>query len=191
MCGVAKSVRRFESTPGFTGMLKEGWVDFKYHWGDSIENMVELVWSRLRAGTVLEVDMPHWGRKSKIQIGLDRIRSVELAAVTYPGTGKYCEQTDCIVPFGKFERLIEDDGFYKMDANGEKQGWMAPPGRGWWPVCIITWDSQHQDHGYASAEAYFRDVVSGRVKCYVLCWYQLFDGTTVLSAWAVRLVSRL
>ena len=118
------------------------------------------------------------------------MRTVEMAAVTYPGQGKYDASRDCLVPYGQFVRLIEDDGFYKAGSDGSK-GWSSPPGRGWWPVCMITWDTQHVDHGYTSAEVYFRDMVSGRVMCYVLCWYQLFDGTNVLSVWAVRFVSRL
>ena len=190
MCGEAKSARRFEPTCGYEGPLSEDWQLFKVFWGSNVTNMPELVWARIRAGTVLEVDMPHWGKKCKIQLTSDRVRTVEMAAVTYPGQGKYDMEKDCVVPYGKFERLIEDDGFYKMNSDGTK-GWGHIPGRGWWPVCIITWDTQAEDHGYASAEVYFRDMVSGRVMCYVLCWYQLFDGTLVLSVWAVRFVSRL
>jgi hypothetical protein len=191
MCGVAESVRRFEEGCGYTGVLTEDWDGFKRFWGCNVTNMTEIVWSRLRSGNKLEVDMPHWGKKSKIQLGIDRIRTVEMAAVTYPGQGKYDASRDCLVPYGKFERLIEDDGFYKAGSDGSSKGWSSPPGRGWWPVCMITWDTQHVDHGYSSAEVYFRDMVSGRVMCYVLCWYQLFDGTFVLSVWAVRFVSRL
>ena len=191
MCGEAKSARRFERTSGFEGVLHHDWSEFKDFWGMSIENMPEVVWSRLRAGTRLEIDMPHWGKKAKISIDHTRVCTVELAAATYPGQGKYDDATDRIVPFGKLSRLIEDDGFYKESSNGDKGGWHSPPGRGWWPVCMITWDTQHLDHGYQTAELYFRDMLSGRVKCYVICWYQLFDGTYLLSVWAVRIVSRL
>jgi hypothetical protein len=135
--------------------------------------------------------MPHWGKKAKISIDHTRVRTVELAAATYPGQGKYEDATDRIVPFGKFERLIEDDGFYKESSDGNKRGWHSPKGHGWWPVCMITWDTQHLDHGYQTAELYFRDMLSGLVMCYVVCWYQLFDGSFVLSVWAVRIVSRL
>ena len=85
--------------------------------------------------------MPHWSKKSKITLDMSRIRTVEMAATTYPGKGKYDFEVDRIVPFGKFERLIED-GDYKKGA----EDWKLPEGRGWWPVCMITWDSQHSDY---------------------------------------------
>ncbi len=56
---------------------------------------------------------------------------------------------------------------------------------------MIAWDTQHLDHGYQSAELYFRDMVNGLVKGYVACWYQFFDGAFALSVWAVGIVSRM
>ena len=56
---------------------------------------------------------------------------------------------------------------------------------------MITWHGQHSDHGYPDAAVYFRDMWSGRTRRYVLCWYQLMDGTMALQVWATFIVSRL
>jgi hypothetical protein len=198
--GESKGPRRFATTPGFIGALHPDhtWSDFKSFWGDRIERMPMLLWDRMRRGSVqLRIDMPHWGKTSFQMIDASRVMEIQFGAATYPGAGKYDEHIDRVVPYGKsdqgtWDQLIGNDGYSKQQDGGEKHpGYMPQQGRGWWPVSVITWQGQHSDHGYHAAALYFRDVYSGRVKCYVVCWYQMMDGNHVLQVWATYFVSRL
>jgi len=65
-----------------------------------------------------------------------------------------------------------------------------PAGSGWWPVCIIAWEHEHTDHGYACREVYYTDCINGVITIYIVCWYQLMDGTTIITAWPVFLAGR-
>ena len=161
--------------------------------------MPALVWDRLHNGNVtLRIDMPHWGKTSFQVIDVSRVREIQFGAATYPGAGKYNDSIDRVIPYGvsdsgTWEQLTPNDGYVKQcqENGGKHPGYMPHQGRGWWPVSIITWHGQHSDHGYHDAALYFRDMYSGRVKCYVVCWYQLMDGTHQLQAWATYFVSAL
>jgi hypothetical protein len=190
MIGRARSARRFSSTPGFVGNIGEGeedggWRGFKEYWGDDvITNMGEIIWNRLRSGVRLQVDMPHWGKKQHLVLTHNQVCDIVPGAVSYGGSGKYFEGVNKVVPFVKSDQLIDNDGYHKAPEGGHRAG----EGRGWWPVSIITWHGQHSDHGYHDSAVYFRDMWSGRTKCYVLCWYQLMDGSMILTVWAVYMI---
>ena len=195
MIGRCKTARRFSATPGFMGGIHNGeggWEGFKDYWGADVLQMPEHIWNRLRAGVVLRVDMPHWGKKQSIVLHHSRVCDIVPGAVTYGGQGKYTEGVDKVLPFGKFDQLIDNDGYNKSPEDREGKGeYQAGQNRGWWPVSVITWHGQHSDHGYPDAAVYFRDMWSGRTRCYVLCWYQLMDGSMSLQVWATFIVSRL
>ena len=131
-----------------------------------------------------------------------------MACVSYPGQGKYhtesatseralhwSELVEEKIQEGHFERLIDDDHHKQPEATDAIKNvplrHPIPNGSGWWPACIINWHSQHTDHGYATREAYFIAVFNGVAVVYVVCWYQLFEGTYILTAWPIRLTSRL
>ena len=153
---------------------------FRKYWGEEIHQMEQLVWDRLRQGTRLSIDMPHWSKKSKIEVSAEQVTSISFGAVPYGGSGKYNEADNStfFVPLQRFDRLIDDDGFVKEPIHSQ-------PGKGFWPVCQIKWRNMHLDHGFASEEAYERAVKAGRCKIYVLCWYQVLDGGAIMAVWAI------
>ena len=190
MIGRCKSARRFEKRPGYQGVLngEDGWDGFKDFWGTEVLKMPDLVWNRLRQGVRLRVDMPHWGKSSHIMVDAQNVCDIVPGAVSYGGQGKYIDGVDKVLVYGKCDQLIDNDGYQKQPEDREGSGRRAGHGRGWWPVSVITWHGQHSDHGYPDAAAYFRDAWSGRTRCYVLCWYHLFDGTMALQVWATYIM---
>ncbi len=139
--------------------------------------MPELVWNALGSGCALAADMPHWSKNAKLTLKREDVLEIEFGAVAYSGAGqgKYGEQS-AFVPAGRFDRLIDDN---------ESKTMMPPPGKGWRPVCRITWRNMHLHHGYPCMASYERAVRSGKQKCYVLCWYQLVDGGRIIAVWAI------
>ena len=187
MIGICSTSRRHEGTPGMTWPLTT--KNFRKFWGEEITNMPALLRDKLRAGSTIEVQMPSMGKKAKRLLKLDDIRSVGLGAVSYPGQGKYKPYAD--VP----ERCVRWDWMEELaQEQGEDTAFVPntpiPPNSGWWPVCIISWDTEHTDHGYASREAYYTAVINGTLTVYILCWYKLMDGTILITAWPVFLASR-
>ena len=179
MVGAAKSARRFEPTPGLMGPLT--YSRFREYWGQEIHQMEQLVWDRLKKGTKLAVDQPHWGKKSKIELSATNLTSVHFGAVPYGGSGKYLEDgSTYFVPFERFERLIEDDH--------QKEAIRSPLNKGFWPVCEVRWKNMHLDHGYTSEADYEVAVKAGRCKVYVVCWYQLLDSGAIMAVWAINYV---
>jgi len=187
------SMRRFSERPGLRGVVSR--KGMMHEWGTHVHQMVALVYDRLHSGVRLEAAIPGWG-KSKRYIGIDEIMGIGMAAVTYPGCGKYCPGVDVAVrwedmledapaDYGHFEQLIPEDAY--------KQGFFkAPEGRSWWPVCIASWKSEASDCGWrGSSEEYRIRQQEGFCVVWVLCLYQLWDGTWVLCLWPVYLRSRL
>jgi hypothetical protein len=105
------------------------------------------------------------------------VQEINFGAVPYAGAGqgKYGEDS-FYVPAGHFERLIDDN---------DVKGMEPPQHRGWWPVCQVVWKDMHLHHGVQDPETYWRMVKAGRMKVYIICWYQLMDGGHVLAVWAV------
>ena len=50
---------------------------------------------------------------------------------------------------------------------------------------------QHEDHGFATRSEYLERVAVGCLTVYVVCWYQLVDGTYTLTLWPITLASRI
>ena len=181
--------------PGLVGELTQ--TRFKYFWGDEVESMPQILRNRRLAGSKIVVSLPHLGKKG-----------IGFAAVSYPGTGKYSldfdgeravywgdllGDYDDALPLSDMpnkERLID----VKNDSMNRKSMQLSeriPQGSGWWPACVVTWDTQHLDHGFTSYEGYYTAVVNGQACVYAVCWYQLMDGSVLITAWPIRLMSRL
>ncbi len=175
MVGEAESARRHEPTPGLVAPLTI--KNMKRYWGDNINQMPLLIWNALKNGAVMEVDMPHWGKKQKLTLSHDMVTTIKFGAVPYAGVGqgKYGEDS-FLVPSGRFEQLIDDNDNKTM---------LPPQNRGWWPVCQVMWKDMHLHHGVATMEEYVRLVKAGKLKCYVICWYQLLNNGRVLAVWAI------
>ena len=204
MIGSADSTRRFSTSPGLQGFLAKD--PFRRHWGSRVDTaMIRLTWQRLHDGAKLEVDMGHaWNagvnaKKSnyKLTIGGEDILSIGFAAVTYGGDGKYrnggpdadvaifWSEAPETLDFGAFDTLIPD-GARKMEDFTR-----PPQGRGRWPVTTIWWKTQAGDHGYMDEREYRSRVMRGLLCAYALCWYQLTDGTWILTVWPIYFRSRL
>ena len=84
------------------------------------------------------------------------------------------------------DQLIDNDGWHKQAEPpcDYKYGMQTDPSRGWWPVCIVNWHTEHSDHGWAAdPDGYFLAQRAGRLCAYAICWYQLHDGQWVLVLW--------
>ena len=136
------------------------------------------------------------------------IKGIGFAAVSYPGSGKYnlnCDGERAVhwddlvgdyddalplMDLPKGERLIDE----KHDCLNRRNMPLRediPAGSGWWPACIVTWTTQPLDHGFTSYETYFAAASNGQLLVYVVCWYQLMDSSILITAWPIRLMSRL
>jgi hypothetical protein len=213
MVGPCGSKRRFEPQPGLQlGLTRKR---FRSFWGAQVDNMPKLVQDRLNEGATIEVSF--FTGKRKITLTKERIVNLGFGCVSYPGTGKYCPQIDkCIrwedlsetplledMPMsGNCEQLIDEKNedqagmLAKMSSMEKHMDGTVVRGRdgsvrGWWPVVIINWDTIAQDHGFMDHREFFRQQAAGLIPLYVTCWYQLADGSWVLVAWPVFLISRL
>ena len=166
---------------------------------------------------------PIWGqRRGKPQKKLleyKDVKSIGFAAVSYGGSGKYCNTDVCLqwdylqaaeddlpVAFAEaayqagteldykkppsFDRLIHPNDPSKMH-EGSEYGKQVVAGRGWWPVCIVHWHGEAADHGWNNEAAYLEAAHDGRLCAYAVCWYQLTDGSWVLVLWRVMIRARL
>lgn len=191
MIGICFSGRRYEVTPGVTLPLTA--KNVRRYWGENIHNMPALLRNKMQAGCTIQVQMPSMGKKAHRVLALDDIRSIGLGMVSYPGQGKY--KPDAAIP----ERCVrwdwlEEDLVAPEEGVGEDTPFILdtpiPSNSGWWPVCIISWNTEHTDHGIATREGYYTQVINGVMTCYILCWYQLMDSTWVITAWPVLLGRR-
>ena len=55
----------------------------------------------------------------------------------------------------------------------------------------MQWAEQHEDHYIKTRGEYFSRVICGTLPVYVVCWYQLADGTWSMVLWPILLASRL
>ena len=65
-----------------------------------------------------------------------------------------------------------------------------PDGSGFWPAIIVFWDGMAEEAGLSPGD-YITKVIAGILVVYIICWYQLVDGTWTMTAWPVLLASRL
>ncbi|MFM7981898.1 MAG: hypothetical protein ACKPKO_21520, partial [Candidatus Fonsibacter sp.] len=59
-----------------------------------------------------------------------------------------------------------------------------------WPALIIYWDGMAEEAGVSPGD-HIAMVTAGVLVIYIVCWYQLVDGSWSLTAWPVLLASRL
>ncbi len=217
MVGWALSVRRYSRHAGLPGRCTV--AAMREFWGHSIDSrMVALLWSRLEKGAKFQVDMtPEWGRsRGKPQykeFGIDQVKNITFAAVSYSGSGKYTEH-DVSLPWHDlvaeehdsaissidawkgedlhFERLIPD-GHSKQPEQQDDCGYgkSVDGSRGWWPVCLVHWREEARDHGMEDELKYLHEQRLGLRPGYAICWYQLTDGRWALTIWRIVIHSRL
>ena len=145
--------------------------------------MPNILMDRLSKGCRIEISMPHWGKKSKKTIGKADIRSLGLCAVTYPGSGKY-RTINSATP----DRALEWDELPDSGNLLELRD-PLPDDATWWPAIIVNWEDQHIDHDVATREQYFTRVRCGVRFVFVICWYQLIDGSRLITAWPIFLTT--
>ena len=167
----------------------------KSFWGSNVEAMVALVYDKLAKGAKFEAAIPGWGKHKRV-ISVEEVTGIGMGAVTYPGDGKYNPCLDVAVRWEdmlqdlppadkeRFERLIDDD-------CRKEGGFKAPEGRGWWPICIVSWRTEAADCGFRGSPQQYREKQQlGTCVVWALCWYQLLDGTWIMVLWPVYLLSR-
>lgn len=173
----ADSLRRFSPSPGFVGRIPtKGGI--RRFWGEQVDNnMVQLLHARLRAGASVEV---RWGGKGRRSLKAQDIGSVGMGVVSYPGSGRYRPDTN---PCERFVRWVdlpdEEDPSLELVEP-------IPQHSGWWPALQVAWHNEAEEHGIVRRD-YFARQQTGCLTVYVVCWYQLADGTWILVAWPVRL----
>ncbi len=187
MLGMATSSRRF--TQNVCGLpdyvTKRG---MKLFWGNKVENMPSLLWDRMRQHTTFEVQIPGWGKQRRT-LKYSDLSDIRLCSVTYAGTGRYNPYSDFAV---RWEDTPDeqDDGLDRL-IDPQKE-YKAPLGKGFWPVCWVSWRTEAYDVGFrGTMEEYHAAQVAGRIVIWVICWYQLFENVWVLVLWPVSLRSRL
>ena len=164
MVGIAHSMRRFDVSPGLPGPITK--KQFRAFWGAEIDvKMGDILRDRLSKGA--EIVIKH-SKKTQTRVTLSNLRSVGMCAVSYPGSGKYGINGSRPERAIRWEDLEEDE---PIEINEE-----IPDGSGYWPALIINWEDMAQAHGF-TAHDYFTRVLAGVLVVYVVCWYQLIDGT--------------
>jgi hypothetical protein len=206
MLGPCQSKRRWEAAPGCPTLDVDS---FRAFWGNRVTDMPQLLMQQLKDGVMINVRISP--KKTK-QLGLADVKSIGFVAVSYPGQGKYgahdglmqqdmahrweevCDAPPEAAMSREFKQLIDDDLAHAVNSvqkGGSEWKRECPKGHGFWPGCSITWHGQAADHGATDERQYFRLVVDGILVTYVLCWYQLADGTRVIEAWPIRFNQRM
>jgi hypothetical protein len=185
LIGYADTTRRFQSdSAGLSGFLTK--ENMRCFWGRDLDKMPNLTWDRLRQNSTFEASLPGWGRTKK-QLSYSDLSNITLCSATYTGAGKYVAGVDyCLTWEDTNETLIDPTEGAKL------QTFRADTGRGYWPVCWVTWHSEREDVGFWGSEADYRTAQRmGVCPVWVICWYQLFDSSWVMCLWPVYLRSRL
>jgi hypothetical protein len=179
MAGPCSSMRRFEKTPGLLEpCTKDG---MNRYWGGGIGEMPRILWDKLRDGTTFEFAIPGWGR-SKKQLRYRDILSIDLAVVTYGGTGKYIMDVDFAVDWQKLPDALRPEDRLQDHCRAT---------RGWWPIAWVQWSSECVDVQFRGTETEYRQLqLSDAICIWCVCWYQLFAGW-YLTLWPVYFNSRL
>ena len=185
-------LRRFAPCRGLEARCShKGFRDF---WGQEINvAMPKIIRSRLAAGVVLEIELP-WKSKGKVAkrvVKADELRDVTFGAASYGGDGKYLPSVDCMLDWSDpdlmKEQLIDEKNEEMNSADGGRQMMdygRAVPGRGWWPVCAVWWTGMETDLQFPGTFGeLLQACMNGFHVCFVLCWYQLHDGSWAITAW--------
>jgi len=197
MVGPAGSARRFANEPGLMHLSAR---NFLIWWGLRIPNLPSILMDRLGSGHEIAI---RWGGvncKPKM-LRLADVESVGLIAVSFMPfqTGRYNEGTDDqdvavrwdilkgeespMVDHPHFERLIDPNDEVKLSAK-------VPKGHGWWPAVDVRWKTQADDF-WSNRADYFQAIEKGEIPIWAPCGYQIWDGSRVIDAWPIRLVSRM
>jgi hypothetical protein len=215
MMGIG-GARRFAKTCGLMGRCNA--YEFKRFWGEDVDRqMTNILKDKLKSGTVINVELPYKYRGKPFTKALypKDIESLVFAPASYGGDGKYLQNRDCCLDWS-CEELWQDntplqdapalghvteagasckggDGEVLIREKDEALNYgRAVDGRGWWPVCAVFWEGQHRDARFEGEPQDYRVLVmSGSLTAYVLCWYQLHDGSSIIQAWPCFFRSRL
>ena len=145
--------------------------------------MGEILRDRLAKNAVLEIK--HSKERTSI-VRKNNVRSLGFCAVSYPGQGKYDHSEGVPERAIRWEDLLEEE---EEDTRSVIQQ-PLPPQSGFWPAMIIYWDGMAEEAGVSQGD-YIARVTAGILVVYIVCWYQLVDGSWTMSAWPVLLASRL
>jgi len=182
MIGPASSNRRWSATPGLTGPLnKKRFLNF---WGSEVaDRMGEILRHRMAQNAVIEIK--HSKKRTSI-VRKHNLRSLGFCCVSYPGQGKYDHSSGVPERAIRWEDMLEEE---EEDTRLAIQQ-PLPDGSGFWPAIIVFWDGMAEDAGLSPGD-YITKVIAGILVVYIICWYQLVDGTWTMTAWPVLLASRL
>ena len=150
----------------------------------------------MQQGGVLSAQITN---KRKVEVRFNDIFATGIAVVSYGGDGKYIPNVDVALDWSQlpeskehFDTLISDNHHKALEEKESMDKYMATnPGRGWWPVAVVWWNGQHLEYGYATMEELNAAVMSGVCAAWVVCWYQLTDGSWIMQLWPVHFRSRL
>ena len=201
MLGCCSSLRRWEPVPGLQGGLTK--LRFTEFWGSNVENMILLVRDRIAKGVEIQVA---YSKKGRLMLGKKDNLNFGLCCVSYPGQGKYSDVLDRAVRWEDLQDAPMTEGFDQLisEKNHDQQGLLddcgkkggerkymdgySMQGRGWWPAVIVSWDGEHLCFGTFDRRTYYELQNKGRLRVWVICWYQLCDGTIIMEAWPIFLV---
>lgn len=210
MIGTCVSFRRWEEEPGLQGPLTR--QRFMQFWGSKVTNMIQIIRDRIMSGASIKVA---YSTKGRVFLNKGNTLNFGLCCVSYPGQGKYSDTFDRAVRWedlqaedqlqdapmmmtGGYDQLIDEkncDQQQIVDNCGKEGGerkymdGYSMQGRGWWPAIIVTWDGENLCFGTYDRRAYYKLQNQGRLRVWVICWYQLCDGTNVMEAWPIYLVT--
>ena len=94
----------------------------------------------------------------------------------------------------KLSEQQKQDMLQKMPEQQKCRSWMdgyTSNGRGWWPAIIVSWDGEHLTTSNFDGRLYREMQNRGKVRIWVICWYQLCDGTYTVEAWPIHLLTPL
>jgi len=194
MIGCCTSLRRWSKTPGLLGGLTR--QRFRHYWGLSIHNIVPLVRDKVLRGASIKI--PYSNKGHLMLTDADGL-SFGMCCVSYPGQGKYNDTEDRAVRWEDLQvedagegmdRLIDHKNanqYELMDGIMMRSGSSGQVPRGWWPAVIVTWRDEAISFGMPNKQQYYWLQNAGKIRVWVICWYQLWDGTIVLEAWPIFL----
>jgi hypothetical protein len=215
MMGIGGS-RRFSPTAGCMGHCNVH--KFRRYWGLDVDRQfVNILNDKLQNGTIISVELPYKcnGKPATKFLTRGDINSAVFAPASYGGDGKYKQGLDCCLDWSCEDLWTDDtplqdapslghmtekgasceggDGEVLIREKDEALNYgREVSGRGWWPVCAVFWDDQHTDARFDGDSAQYRvNVMNGSLTAYVLCWYQLHDGSEIITAWPCFFRSRL
>ena len=202
MLGPCLSCRRFQNTPGCLFLNKQSMRDF---WGHSVAAMAQKIWHRVWQESVC-FEAKLWPSPTPKRIHAANVLDIRMGSITYSGTGKYATSEDRMVLWDQTPGTVPvfdhaapvpepEEQFIDrlIDPVNEPKVISTPPNKGWWPVCWLSWKGEATDNLHDGTESDYRSLqLAGSLRVWIVCWYQLFDGSRFLTLWPTYLMhSRL